>query len=298
MTIQRMLTCHNPIIPAIIMFTMNACLQNMGVPVSDPPENTVLCEENNQVQCMPEVSSEPLEKCDESPEDICRAAGLMLASASECVTSGFCEEVVGSSECEETVTVWCKDERYAECGLDIPIDLDAICAEEGLIATEEAECEDDSCQTIMTVGPCGESLVIFCQEAEEIDCNAPLECVPDQVRSDELCFRGEESCETITRCEETITCRPSILCDAVPNCEYEYETPSRFVCEPGEADCYAVTECNETIFCRIPQPCITNWEPSCGEEQIYSDEPCLVTESNEECQQVFECGTAYACRIP
>ena len=175
---------------------------------------------------------------------------MVLARDSECEADDRCEEVVGLSNCEENVRVLCKYEEHNECPGDV-ISADSLCAEEGLVAAEKAECNDSGlCQTIMADGPCGESLVIHCKESEDMECNVTPECGPDQVRSDASCFRGEESCEMVTMCGETITCRPSILCDAVPYCQQEYEMPSSFVCEPEEADCYGITVCNETIFCK------------------------------------------------
>ena len=100
---------------------MSACIQNTGAPVSDLPESTLSCEKNDHVQCMPEVNPRPRTQCDETPEDICRVEGLVLATASECEAGEMCEEVVGSLECEESVTVLCKNDGVDECLLDIPV---------------------------------------------------------------------------------------------------------------------------------------------------------------------------------
>ena len=299
MIIQRILTYTHPIVSLSLTFVMSACIQNTESPVNDQPDDPLLCEKNDQVNCMPDEDPRSEPNCSASPEEICANEWMLLATEAECEAGEICEEVVGSSDCGESVTVLCKHEWEPVCVPDVITDPDILCAEEGLIAAEEGECDDDTlCQTISAMGPCGESLDILCKEPEDIQCNAAPECGPDQIRSDAPCLRGEESCETVTKCGETITCRPGILCDAVPECEHLYEFSSRFSCAPEETDCYGVTVCEETIFCRTPEDCSPDWEPYCEGEQVLSFDPCLSTENLDECQHISYCGVVFTCRNP
>ena len=249
------------------------------------------CEIDEEIVMTSPSSSCESEQLSE-PNSLCEESGMMLATQAECDAGLVCQMLSATSECGEEVTALCHMPSDPECLEDGYVPPDAICEAEGLVLATDEECEDnDVCRTITSNGPCDMIFETFCKEPED-QCLALPACSPGTVPSTP-CFRGEESCETVTMCEETISCRPELACNAAPDCD-EGEVASRFACEEGEDDCSAITMCADTIFCRPDALCRAT--PSCGEGEVESMEPCLATESPMACRAVSMCGTTIVCR--
>ena len=226
-------------------------------------------------------------------ESVCLGLGLALANNRECSDDAGCQMIEFQSECNVISIALCIPISDPECREDGRIEPGLICEGEGLVLASEEECAGSAmCHLITTEGPCDLVYETLCKEVED-PCLAVPTCRPPLAPSDRTCLRGEEDCELVTECGQTISCRPEVTCAAVPTCERD-EIESRFGCEEGEEACHAVTLCAETIFCRPDTRCRAI--PSCGEGEIESRAPCLASESTEACRAVSMCGTTITCR--
>jgi hypothetical protein len=241
-----------------------------------------------------EVLCRQAEDCTEvgfpNPSSICEAEGLELASEEDCVDAE-CQTITFEIACDMTAEVLCRQaEDCTEVGFPNP---SSICEAEGLELASEEDCVDAECQTITFAIACDMTAEVLCREVDD-NCLAYPTCAEGLVESDQACIRGEESCEDVSMCNVTISCRSDIICDAVPTCDENREYASAFACAEDEVDCYGSTVCGETIFCRPVELCEA--APICdlGEEE--SQNPCLARESDTECYTRTVCASTVACR--
>ena len=126
---------------------------------------------------------------------------------------------------------------------------------------------------LILLGFCSALILSACEEddegssgGEDITCQAAPACGSDQVEVDS-CEEGDESCQAVTMCEQTIYCREGehrdhededhdhedddqeddVTCQAAPACgpdQMEVEA-----CEEGDEACEEVTLCEQTIYC-------------------------------------------------
>jgi hypothetical protein len=213
-----------------------------------------------------------------------------MATEEECVDAD-CQTLTLDLGCE-TVAVLCRQaENCTEAGFPNP---SSICEAEGLELASEEDCVDAECQTITFEIACDMTAEVLCRETED-NCSAYPTCSEGLVESDQSCLRGEESCEDVSMCNVTISCRPDITCDAAPACNDENsEYISTFACAEDEADCYGSTICGETIFCRPVALCEA--APTCAPGEQESQNPCLARESDTECYTRTTCASTVACR--
>ena len=204
---------------------------------------------------------------------------LASESADECYTRTMCG-----------TTVVCRPQACTESGAIPPAE---ICMAEGLELALEGDCEEGECQEVSYRGACGVRETVLCREPQ-VDCLAIPICAEGMSESSNPCLRGEESCEELTMCGHTITCRPGVVCYAEPSCNDSSDVASIYACEDNDPNCYAVNECGQTLFCRPQSPCLAI--PSCEPDSIESFDPCLASESLDECYTQTMCGTTVACR--
>ena len=112
---------------------------------------------------------------------------------------------------------------------------------------------------LILLGFCSALILSACEEdnegssgGEDITCQAAPACGSDQVEVDS-CEEGDESCQAVTMCEQTIYCtggddqEDDVTCQAAPACgpdQMEVEA-----CEEGDEACEEVTLCEQTIYC-------------------------------------------------
>jgi hypothetical protein len=154
---------------------------------------------------------------------------------------------------------------------------------------DACENDDPKCRTLEECGT-----VIYCQEAEPVQCDAIPVCQPSQRAVDTPCIRGDLNCTVVEECGTTIYCVPEVQCTALGACiSGEYGT--QIACEANERDtCSEQGICGQVLFCRPDENCRAI--PTCDNNSTQSNDPCLSTESVEECQAVSLCGSTITCR--
>jgi hypothetical protein len=117
----------------------------------------------------------------------------------------------------------CRQPDDFECPEEIIPSSEQICEVEGLVLATEEECRQEDCQTINFSGVCGHMQTVLCREQEDQCLDFPS-CPSDTLESPHACLRGEQSCTDVTLCGQTISCRPTLICDAYPTCQNDDST--------------------------------------------------------------------------
>ena len=270
--------------------SLSGCVVKQSTPTCDDAQSTLISEDR--------------------ADEICRSRELVSASREECEATLSCEEVIIDS-CGEQLTVYCQAPPACP---DLNVQPVDVCADEGLVAATEAECEGNTlCQSFTQALGCDVDYTSWCRPAACPDSpQAPPELICE---GRGLVSTTREACDELPDCdsvviregcpdESEVFCRPAMICeedgrvDPETICQNEGLTLADPAQCDTEATCITISTlggCDMTYntLCQVPLSTCDAW-PTCGEGLIESEDTCRRGELS--CEFAVECGYVTSCR--
>ena len=224
-----------------------------------------------------------------SPAELKKACPGMQVSIDPCMRGETdCIDAV-ASVCENGPRLYCRP--FEECR---PIAQDFSC-ESG---TESCDPDTDDACTIQFEGDGRCTPTVYCKPTQQ--CEAEPGCPAGSSLSERPCEPGEQACDEVSLCGQTIFCREDVCDQEPPQCDPWETSEIREPCADWEEDsCRALNFCSSTIYCRQPEDCPTGPESLIGCPQgfvmCHPDNPDANPENCELHQERAWCSPALYC---